>query len=106
MTSFVVNISETLQRSAAEDPVPDLHPAAGRDMEEIVVKEEEMIQGKKERIERRTVLIIGWILSEGAADRAGLYCTGHAVPLLEFIHPLLASPAFVQTSSIVLSEFD
>jgi hypothetical protein len=55
MTSFVVNISETLQRSAAEDPVPDLHAAAGRDMEEIVVKEEEMIKEKRKNRKKNSV---------------------------------------------------
>jgi hypothetical protein len=66
---FALTFLKLLQRSGAEDPVPDLHAAAGRDMEEIVVKEEEMI---KTMIERRTVFISGWIVLERAADRAGL----------------------------------
>jgi hypothetical protein len=43
-TGFALTFLKLLQRSGAEDPVPDLHAAAGRDMEEIVVQEEEMIK--------------------------------------------------------------
>lgn len=68
------------QHPAAQDPVPDLHAAAGRAMEAIVViQEEEMITGEM----GRTLLM--WII--GRMDRC---CwreerqmePGHAVPLL------------------------